>query len=80
MSSDLYVKRAVADVEMELSYLGQTLRNKVSTPLSSGYCPEFDTPELSTEQRKLLQQSGYRPELDRHFLYGTPLFDVTVPY
>ena len=65
MSSDLYVKRAVADVEMELSYIGQTLRNKVSTPLSSGYRPEFDTPELSTEQRKLLHQKGYRPELDR---------------
>lgn len=42
MSSDLYVKRAIADVERELKYIGQTLRNKVSTPMSSGYRPELD--------------------------------------
>jgi hypothetical protein len=65
MSSDLYVKRAIADVEMELSHIGQTLRNKVSTPLSSGYRPEFDTPELSQTQRDELHKKGYRPEKDR---------------
>lgn len=47
MSSDLYVKRALADVERELNEINQTLKNKVSTPISDGYRPEIDaTPEL----------------------------------
>ena len=45
MSSDLYVKRAIADVETELKKVGQTLRNKVTTPLSSDYRPELDKSE-----------------------------------
>lgn len=43
MSSDLYIKRAVADVEAELLRVGDRLTSTVSTPLSSGYRPELDT-------------------------------------
>jgi hypothetical protein len=47
MSSDLYVKRALADVERELAEIGQTLKTRVSTPVSNDYRPELDvTPEL----------------------------------
>ena len=42
MSSDLYVKRAIADVQTELAKVNQALRTKVSTPLSSDYRPELD--------------------------------------
>lgn len=42
MSSDLYVKRAVAEVELELGHVGQRLSTKVSTPMSAGYRPEVD--------------------------------------
>ena len=47
MSSDLYVKRAVTEVERELEEIGERLSTKVSTPMSQGYRPEVDTtPEL----------------------------------
>jgi hypothetical protein len=56
MSSDLYVKRAIADVETELSYLGQGLRTKVTTPMSSKYRPELDeTPELDAKRANYFQ-------------------------
>jgi len=45
MSSDLYVKRAIADVETELKKLNQTLKARVSTPLSTDYRPELDKSE-----------------------------------
>jgi hypothetical protein len=47
MLSDLYVKRAVTEVERELEEIGERLSTKVSTPMSQGYRPEVDTtPEL----------------------------------
>jgi len=42
MSSDLYVKRAISEVEQELGHVGQRLSTKVSTPMSAGYRPEVD--------------------------------------
>lgn len=57
MSSDLYVKRAVAEVERELSNIGERLRHsKVSTPLASGYRGELDvTPELDAKRANYCQ-------------------------
>ena len=56
MSSDLYVKRALADVERELAEIGQTLKSKVSTPLSADYRPELDTtPELDARRANYYQ-------------------------
>jgi hypothetical protein len=56
LSSDLYVKRAVANVEAELAELGQKLSTKVTTPLSQGYRPEMDaTPELDTTRTNYYQ-------------------------
>jgi len=46
MSSDLYVKRSVAEVERELLQVGDKLRTRVTTPMSAGYRPEVD---VSTE-------------------------------
>ena len=42
MSSEKYVKQAVADVELELSHVDQCLPTRVTTPLSQGYRPELD--------------------------------------
>jgi hypothetical protein len=42
MSSEKYVKQAVADVKKELSEVDQCLLTRVSTPLSQGYRPELD--------------------------------------
>ena len=42
MSSEKYVKQAVADVELELSNVDQCLPTRVTTPLSQGYRPELD--------------------------------------
>ena len=42
MSSDKYVKHAIADVELELTQNDQCLQLKVHTPLSNGYHPELD--------------------------------------
>ena len=51
MSSDTYVKRALADVEKQLNANGQQLRSRVSTPMSSNYRVELDaTPELDDKQ------------------------------
>ena len=42
MSSDLYVKHMVANVECELSNTDQALETHVSTPVAPGYLPEVD--------------------------------------
>jgi hypothetical protein len=42
MSSEAYVKQAVADVEAELSKVDLCLLTRVMTPLSQGYRPELD--------------------------------------
>ena len=50
MSSDLYVKRAVTEVERKLEEIGERLSTKVLTPMSQGYRPEIDTtPELDAK-------------------------------
>ena len=41
ISPDLYVKRAIAEVECELSLNQQSLTTKASTPLLSGYRPSW---------------------------------------
>ena len=47
ISSDTYVKWAVAEVERELSSVGKILKRKVSSLMGQGYRPELDTsPEL----------------------------------
>jgi hypothetical protein len=46
-SSDTYVKRVVAEVERELSYIERQSKSKVKLPFPSGYRPDLDaTPEL----------------------------------
>jgi hypothetical protein len=51
ISSDTYVKRAVTEVERELSYVGKQLHKKAVTPMASGYRPELDnTPELDEKR------------------------------
>ncbi|KAI2494242.1 Reverse transcriptase (RNA-dependent DNA polymerase) [Fragilaria crotonensis] len=42
MSSEKYVKQAVAEVELELAKVDQCLPTRVTTPLSQGYRPELD--------------------------------------
>ena len=48
MSSDLYMKHAVGEVEKELGEVQQQLRlpSKVSMPLSAGYRCEVDGTKL----------------------------------
>lgn len=56
MSSDTYVKRAIAEVERELAEVDQRLQTRVETPLSSGYRPELDsTPELDARRLNYYQ-------------------------
>ena len=56
MSSDLYVKRAVTEVERELEEIGERLSTKISTPMSQGYRPEVDTtPELDAKRANYFQ-------------------------
>ena len=51
LSSDTYVKRAIAEVDRELALAGKMLKKKVSSPLAAGYRPELDgTPELDERQ------------------------------
>jgi hypothetical protein len=42
MSSEKYVKQAIADVETELEKVDQCLPTRVTTPLSQGYRLELD--------------------------------------
>ena len=56
MSSDEYVKRALAEVERELQAVGERLKTKAATPLSAGYRPEIDvTPELDPKRANYYQ-------------------------
>ena len=56
MSSDKYVKHAIADVELELTQNDQCLQLKVHTPLSNGYHSELDSsPELNTQHANFYQ-------------------------
>ncbi|KAL7575866.1 hypothetical protein ACA910_003182 [Epithemia clementina (nom. ined.)] len=56
MSSDKYVKCAIAEVETELERAGECLKSNVSTPLSDGYRPELDaTPELDARRGNYYQ-------------------------
>ena len=56
ISSDKYVKHAIADVELELAQNDQHLQMKVHTPLSSGYHPELDSPpELNAQHANYYQ-------------------------
>jgi Reverse transcriptase (RNA-dependent DNA polymerase) len=56
ISSDLYVKKAIADVETELAQVDKKLVTKASTPLSAGYRPEMDlTPLLGDKQASYFQ-------------------------
>ena len=55
MSSDMYVKHAITDVELELAQNDQHLQTKVHTPLS-GYHPELDSsPELNAQHANYCQ-------------------------
>ena len=50
MSSDKYVKQALADLEKELEQVQERLATKILTPLASGYRPELDvSPELDAK-------------------------------
>jgi hypothetical protein len=56
MSSDLYVKRALADVERELASVDQKLPTKEPTPMAQGYRPEIDvTTELDARRANYFQ-------------------------
>jgi hypothetical protein len=56
MSSDTYVKRAIADVMRTLDEVGQRLKTKVTTPMSNGYRPELDaSPELDDRRANYYQ-------------------------
>jgi hypothetical protein len=57
MSCDLYVKRAVKEVQRTLVEGNEKpLPKKVVTPLTTGYCPELDaTPELNEEKANYFQ-------------------------
>ena len=55
MSSDLYVTRAMNEVECELEEIGEH-STKVSTPMSQGYRPETDTTlELDAKRANYFQ-------------------------
>jgi hypothetical protein len=52
----MYVKKAIADVETELSQVDKKLVTKASTPISAGYRPEADmTPLLGEKQASYFQ-------------------------
>jgi hypothetical protein len=57
MSSSRYVKKAIAQVEVELKEIGSKLRsNNVKTPFAGGYRPELDqSAELSAEKQNYFQ-------------------------
>ena len=56
LSSDRYVKRAVADVERELAEMSLALPTRTKTPLSTGYRPELDaTVELDAKRANYYQ-------------------------
>jgi hypothetical protein len=51
-SSTNYMKKAIEEVKWELREENLKLPTKVTTPLSSGYCPEIDgTAELDVDRQ-----------------------------
>jgi hypothetical protein len=57
MSSEVYVKRAITDVQTELALNGKMLPTKVTTPISTGYCPELDqSPELAQDGQAIFKE------------------------
>ena len=52
MSSGMYVKQAIADVERELEQIGEALPARCATPLSQGYCPEVDTMPTKLDDKR----------------------------
>jgi hypothetical protein len=57
MSSEKYVKQAVANVETELARIDQCLPTRVTTPLSQGYRPKLDQSKELDSQREQYYQS-----------------------
>ena len=56
MSSELYVKQAVADVETELNKVDKYLPKRVTTTVAQGYRPELDaTHELDAKRGQYYQ-------------------------
>jgi len=56
MSSDLYVKRALSDVEKEIADVDKKLHSKVTTPMTQSYRVELDTtPELHAKRANYYQ-------------------------
>jgi hypothetical protein len=56
MSSEVYVKRSIQDVETELALVNKMLPTKVTTPMSAGYRPELDqSPELDPRRASYFQ-------------------------
>ena len=56
MSSDIYVARALADVEMQLHQAGKALKDNDDVPMTTGYRPEMDTSkELDTNHTNYYQ-------------------------
>jgi hypothetical protein len=57
MSSEKYVKQAVADVETELEKVDQCIPTRVTTPVSQGYRPELDQSRELDAKRSQYYQS-----------------------
>lgn len=56
MSSSNYTKKAITEVERELTAAGKKLQTKTTTPLSTGYRPEIDaTAELDADRQNYYQ-------------------------
>jgi hypothetical protein len=56
MTSTNYTKKAIDEVERELKEASLKLPTKVTTPLSSGYCPEIDArAELDPDKQNYYQ-------------------------
>ena len=65
MSSNLYVKRVVPEVERELSEIDMQLVTTVSTPMSQGYRAELGgDPRVGCQARKLLSGVNWSLALD----------------
>ncbi len=55
MLLEVYVKRAIPDIERKLASVGKILPMKARTPISNGYRPELDqSKELNPRRCQLL--------------------------